>query len=88
MGIEINARNVLIKNSQQHANIVEKNFMLIEKEGNFAVIKEWLTEHIFRFGAMYGTEELIEKATGKPLGSADYISCLRKKFSEVYKLHY
>ena len=38
MDIEINVRNVLIKNFQQHANIVEKNFMLIEKEENFAVI--------------------------------------------------
>ena len=75
----------------QIAAAIEKDCGSLDKlaaEGNFAVIKEWLTEHIFRFGAMYGTEELIEKATGKPLGSADYISCLRKKFSEVYKLHH
>ena len=38
MATEINARNVLIKNFQQYANVVEKNFMLIEKEENFAVI--------------------------------------------------
>ena len=75
----------------QIAAAIERDCGSLDKlaaEGNFAVIKEWLTEHIFRFGAMYGTEELIEKATGKPLGSADYISCLRKKFSEVYKLHH
>ena len=38
MDTEISVRNVLIKNFQQYANIAEKNFMLIEKEGNFAVI--------------------------------------------------
>ena len=54
-------------------------------EGRFGVIKSWLHEKIFRYGAVYNTEELVEYATGKPLAAEDYMDYLRKRFSEVYK---
>ncbi len=54
-------------------------------EGRFDIINDWLKEKVFRYGAIYDTEELIERATGRPLDSKDYIDYLREKFSEVYK---
>lgn len=54
-------------------------------KGKFDVINRWLKEKIFCYGAVFDTEELVERATGKPLDSKDYISYLREKFSEVYK---
>ena len=49
-------------------------------------IKAWLTNKIFRHGARYDTKELIERATGKPLGPHDYINYLYRKFSDLYGL--
>ena len=49
------------------------------------MIKDWLHEKVFRYGAVYTTEELVEYATGKPLAAEDYMDYLRKRFSEVYK---
>ena len=54
-------------------------------KGRFDVIKDWLHEKVFRYGAVYTTEELVEYATGKPLAAEDYMDYLRKRFSEVHK---
>lgn len=54
--------------------------------GRFCVINDWLRTRIFRHGAVYGTVELVEQATGEPLSSRHYMDYLRNKFSEVYKL--
>ncbi len=55
-------------------------------DGKFDVINNWLSDNIFRHGAVYGTLDLLEKVTGEPLTSKHYIDYLRNKFSEVYKL--
>ena len=62
------------------------SFNELTGSGEFRVIKEWLKENIFRYGAIYDTRELVERATGKLLSSEDYISYLRQKMTEVYKL--
>lgn len=72
----------------QIAAAIEKDCGELESliaDGRFEVIKSWLHEHIFRFGAVYSTDELVERATGKPVSTEDYIAYLRKRFSEVYK---
>lgn len=54
--------------------------------GQFEKIHNWLSQNIYCHGSLYSSNELIEKACGKPLASSDYIDYLREKFSEVYKL--
>lgn len=56
------------------------------RDGRFDVIRRWLTENIFRYGAIYSSGELVETATKEPLNPKYYIDYLRKKYSEVYKL--
>jgi carboxypeptidase Taq len=37
-------------------------------------------------GRRFSRDELLKKATGKPLGTEDYIRYLREKYSALYKL--
>ena len=46
----------------------------------------WLRENVHRHGARYYPDELVERATGRPLGTAPYLSYLNKKFGELYDL--
>lgn len=51
----------------------------IEKK-EFDVIREFLREHIHRYGGMYKPMELIKLATGEGLNTRYYIDHLREKF--------
>lgn len=50
------------------------------KVGNFAPINSWMQEHIFRYGALYNAAETIERISGKPLGTKDFLIYLRQKY--------
>jgi carboxypeptidase Taq len=54
--------------------------------GNYAPLREWLTEHVYRYGRTYTPDELLVKATGKPLDVGPYLAYLKGKFSELYEL--
>ena len=54
-------------------------------KGRFDIGKRWFSDNIFKWGSVYSTRELIEKAAGEPLKAEYYIDYLRNKFSEVYK---
>lgn len=54
--------------------------------GNFSEILAWLRTNVHRHGRRFKRDELMKKATGKPLGTADYIRYLNEKFSALYKL--
>ena len=56
----------------------------IMREGRFDKIRRWLRDNVFACGAVYGTRDLIERATGEPLQARYYIEYLREKFSAVY----
>lgn len=56
-------------------------------KGDFTPLREWLNEHIHRLGSLYASgDELMVAVTGKPLDPQIYLSYLRKKYSEIYKL--
>jgi len=55
-------------------------------DAEFGPIREWMAEHVHRYGQRYETPELIEVATGEPL-TADYFSdYVHEKFTELYGL--
>jgi carboxypeptidase Taq len=54
--------------------------------GRFDTLRSWLAQHVHRYGRTYPPGELVEKATGKPLGIAPYIAYLRSKYGELYPL--
>jgi carboxypeptidase Taq len=49
--------------------------------GEFEPLREWLREHVYRFGRTYPPQELLERVTGSALDPAPYLDYLRTKFS-------
>lgn len=52
--------------------------------GEFATLHGWLREHIYRHGSVYTPNELIERATGKPMEIEPYLTYLRQKYAAIY----
>jgi carboxypeptidase Taq len=56
------------------------------ERGNFATLRRWLTENVYRHGRKYQPNELVERATGTPLRTEPYLTYLRTKYGELYAL--
>jgi carboxypeptidase Taq len=54
--------------------------------GRFDTLRGWLAKNVYRHGRTYLPAELVERATGKPLGISPYIAYLRRKYGELYPL--
>lgn len=52
--------------------------------GEFDTLRGWLTENIYRHGSRFDPDELVERATGKSLDTAPFLTYLEKKFGELY----
>ncbi|MBW2467336.1 MAG: carboxypeptidase M32 [Deltaproteobacteria bacterium] len=48
-------------------------------QGKLDRIRNWLTENIYRYGALYTPAELLEKVCGEPLNSMFFIEYLKNK---------
>ena len=49
--------------------------------GEFAPLREWLRENVYRHGRMYEPRELLRRVTGSDLDPAPYLDYLRTKFA-------
>lgn len=54
------------------------------EQGKFASLLDWLRQNIHLHGSRYEPDDLIERATGRPLDTAPYLDYLRNKFGELY----
>lgn len=54
------------------------------RTGNITPIREWLGEHVHRYGRMYAPTDLIRKVTGGPIHTGPYLDYLKGKFGEIY----
>ncbi|MGH2442117.1 MAG: carboxypeptidase M32 [Chloroflexota bacterium] len=54
--------------------------------GSFQPLREWMTDKVYRHGAKFEPNELIETATGEPLQYRSYIKYLKGKFGAIYDL--
>ncbi len=54
--------------------------------GDYAPLREWLTEHIYRHGRTYTPHELLVRTTGEGLNPQPYLDYLSGKFGELYSL--
>ena len=54
--------------------------------GNYAPLRSWLTENIYRYGRTYTPHELLERSTGQGLNVAPYLGYLSTKYRELYDL--
>jgi len=53
----------------------EKNLL----QGNLQKIRRWLTDNIYRHGALFSPAELLHRVCGEPLASSYFIDYLRNK---------
>lgn len=56
------------------------------ESGDFAPVRDWLTEKIYRHGMLYTADQLIERVCGKAFDPACYVNYLKEKFSALYGL--
>ena len=54
--------------------------------GEFGELLGWLRENVYRHGKRYDPDELVERATGRPLDTGPYLRYLRGKFGGLYGL--
>lgn len=54
--------------------------------GEFAPLRGWLADNVHSHGARYLPDELIERATGKPLGIEPFVRHLKRKYGELYDI--
>jgi carboxypeptidase Taq len=54
--------------------------------GEFAPLRGWLTDRIYRHGRKFTSEEIVRRATGEPLSIAPYLSYLGAKYGALYGL--
>ncbi len=57
----------------------------IEK-GHFSTLLGWLRKNVHRHGRKFTPNELLERATGRPLTAAPWIAYVQKKFGALYGL--
>ena len=56
------------------------------RQGEFSHLRSWLTENVYCHGARYVPQDLVKRATGKPLTAAPLISYLQRKYGELYSI--
>ena len=56
------------------------------ERGELGSLREWLAEHVWRHGRKYDPDDLVTRATGRPLDTGPYLAYLHGKFGELYEL--
>ena len=56
------------------------------ERGEFGALLGWLRSNVHRHGRKFTPNELMERATGKPLTAKPWIAYVRKKFGALYGL--
>jgi carboxypeptidase Taq len=55
-------------------------------KGEFGTLHAWLKKKLYRHGRKFTPNEIVKRATGKPMTIAPYIAYLRGKYGELYQL--
>jgi carboxypeptidase Taq len=56
------------------------------QQGRFDTLHGWLKENVYQHGRKFTANEVIERATGRPLSIEPYLHYLRTKYGELYQL--
>jgi carboxypeptidase Taq len=54
--------------------------------GEFGTLHAWLRKHIYRHGRKFRPDDLVARVTGAPMSMQPYLSYLRGKYGELYRL--
>ena len=53
--------------------------------GDFSIPAIWMHEHVYKYGAIYDTPELMKRATGNETQAYDFLNYLDNKYKKIYK---
>lgn len=56
------------------------------RTGNFAPLRGWLVENVYRHGSVYDPNDLVERATGSAISIAPFIRYLKRKYGALYSV--
>lgn len=56
------------------------------ERGVFDALRAWLAEHVWRHGRKFDPDDLVTRATGRPVEPGPYLCRLRHKYGELYEL--
>lgn len=56
------------------------------RQGEFSALLGWLRQNVHRHGSKFPALDIVERATGAPLGLEDYLAYLRGKYGAIYGL--
>ena len=74
--------------AQIYAHMAEEMDMEgLLRAGRLDVVREYLREHIHRYGKMKNSRELLKEMTGKEFDPGCYIAYLKEKFGRIYGLN-
>ncbi len=54
------------------------------EQGEFAHLREWLREHLYRHGRKFTPQEMRQRLLGGPIDVGPYIRYLKGKYAEIY----
>jgi carboxypeptidase Taq len=55
-------------------------------QGNFTVILNWLSEHVYQYGRLMTADEIINKTCGEGLNSKVFVTYLKEKYYPLYEV--
>lgn len=56
----------------------------LAQKGRYGPVRDWLRRNLHRYGQRYTTPDLIEDATGKPLGADAFLTYAEEKYERVW----
>ncbi|MBX9588957.1 MAG: carboxypeptidase M32 [Hyphomonadaceae bacterium] len=55
-------------------------------KGAFGTLHTWLRQRLYKHGRKFTPDEIVKRATGRPMTTAPYIAYLREKYGALYQL--
>jgi Zn-dependent carboxypeptidase len=56
--------------------------------GEFGTLREWMREHVYRYGRALDADDILRRATGRSLDVQPYLAYLWRKYGEIYGIAY
>lgn len=54
--------------------------------GDFSIPVDWMAEHVYKYGAIYDTPQLMKIATGNETQAYDFLRYLDSKYERIYNI--
>ncbi|MGC8737398.1 MAG: carboxypeptidase M32 [Candidatus Hydrogenedens sp.] len=58
------------------------------KQGDFIPIRDWLKEHVYKVGRRLCARDIVKNITGSDISHQPYITYLKHKYGEIYKINW